>query len=306
MISIADFAKTDPEIMNGEPVFVGTRVPIKGLIDYLAAGESLEAFQNSFPSVTHKQATAALELVRDILREQMLHPREGEIARAMTDKAAEARREEDAAIAEFNAAAIDRIRAFAARHQWLWAHEQYTSFEPDAPSGWSREDFLGFVSTHKWTFARSMPKNPHDYTLRRNTRNITFDNAVRYIREHGLIEYFRGHPYKMFSDGKYKYWTMGSLLSDTILINRKVLAPLDQAELSPSSPPVVGVRKEYLARAHCEADANDFEFFVRLIHTHGTRLVLRGRSKRLDFDGYRYWSKGLSEAIVVNRVQIPE
>jgi uncharacterized protein (DUF433 family) len=45
--------------MSGEPVFVGTRVPLKNLIDYLAAGDSLEKFLDSFPSVTREQATAA-------------------------------------------------------------------------------------------------------------------------------------------------------------------------------------------------------------------------------------------------------
>jgi uncharacterized protein (DUF433 family) len=40
---------SDPEIMNGIPVFVGTRVPVKTLFDYLAAGDPLEEFQENFP-----------------------------------------------------------------------------------------------------------------------------------------------------------------------------------------------------------------------------------------------------------------
>ncbi len=55
--------------MSGEPVFVGTRVPLKNLIDYLAAGDSLDKFLESFPSVTREQATAALEIARDTLSE---------------------------------------------------------------------------------------------------------------------------------------------------------------------------------------------------------------------------------------------
>lgn len=62
MITLADVVHTDPEIMSGEPVFVGTRVPFRNLIEYLAAGDSLETFLDSFPSVTREQATAALEL----------------------------------------------------------------------------------------------------------------------------------------------------------------------------------------------------------------------------------------------------
>jgi uncharacterized protein (DUF433 family) len=58
---------SDPEILGGTPVFVGTRVPLKNLIDYLAAGDSLDDFLDDFPSVTREQAVAALEFARDIL-----------------------------------------------------------------------------------------------------------------------------------------------------------------------------------------------------------------------------------------------
>ena len=56
---------SDPEILGGTPVFVGTRVPAQSLFDYLEAGESLTAFLDAFPSVTKDQAVAALELARD-------------------------------------------------------------------------------------------------------------------------------------------------------------------------------------------------------------------------------------------------
>jgi uncharacterized protein (DUF433 family) len=58
---------SDPEIQGGVPVFVGTRVPVKNLFDYLEAGDSLDDFLRSFPSVTRKQAVAALELAREAL-----------------------------------------------------------------------------------------------------------------------------------------------------------------------------------------------------------------------------------------------
>jgi uncharacterized protein (DUF433 family) len=69
MQAITNVVHVDPEIMSGEPVFVGTRVPLKNLIDYLAAGDSLEKFLNSFPSVSREQATAALEFAGDALSE---------------------------------------------------------------------------------------------------------------------------------------------------------------------------------------------------------------------------------------------
>ena len=51
----------DPEIHGGTPVFTGTRVPIKALIDHLKAGESLDYFLEGFPSVSREQAIAFLE-----------------------------------------------------------------------------------------------------------------------------------------------------------------------------------------------------------------------------------------------------
>ncbi len=54
----------DPEILGGKPVFVGTRVPVKSLYDYLEGGDSLDEFLDNFPSVSREQAIAALELGR--------------------------------------------------------------------------------------------------------------------------------------------------------------------------------------------------------------------------------------------------
>ena len=45
----------DPEILGGIPVFRGTRVPMKNLIDYLATGETIDAFLDDFPTVTREQ-----------------------------------------------------------------------------------------------------------------------------------------------------------------------------------------------------------------------------------------------------------
>ncbi len=58
---------SDPEILGGIPVFVGTRVPVKNLFDYLEAADSLEVFLDAFPSVSRDQAIAALELAREVI-----------------------------------------------------------------------------------------------------------------------------------------------------------------------------------------------------------------------------------------------
>ena len=55
----------DPEIMGGTPVFVGTRVPLQHLFDYLEAGDSLDEFLEAFPTVAREQAVGALEIARE-------------------------------------------------------------------------------------------------------------------------------------------------------------------------------------------------------------------------------------------------
>jgi len=58
---------SDPDILGGAPVFVGTRVPVRNLLDYLEAGDSLSEFLEDFPSVTRDQAVAALEYAKEAL-----------------------------------------------------------------------------------------------------------------------------------------------------------------------------------------------------------------------------------------------
>ncbi len=58
---------SDPEIMGGTPVFVGTRVPVQTLLDYLEAGDPLDEFLADFPSVTREQVVAVLELAKEML-----------------------------------------------------------------------------------------------------------------------------------------------------------------------------------------------------------------------------------------------
>jgi uncharacterized protein (DUF433 family) len=60
MIELSSVIHCDPDILGGTPVFVGTRVPLQNLIDYLSAGDSLDDFLRSFPTVSREQAAAAL------------------------------------------------------------------------------------------------------------------------------------------------------------------------------------------------------------------------------------------------------
>jgi uncharacterized protein (DUF433 family) len=58
---------SDPEILGGVPVFVGTRVPVQSLFDYLEGGETLDEFLHQFPSVKRSQAVGALDLASTTL-----------------------------------------------------------------------------------------------------------------------------------------------------------------------------------------------------------------------------------------------
>jgi uncharacterized protein (DUF433 family) len=58
---------SDPDIMSGMPVFVGTRVPFQTLMDYIEAGQPLSEFLEDFPTVSKEQAIAALEQAKEAL-----------------------------------------------------------------------------------------------------------------------------------------------------------------------------------------------------------------------------------------------
>jgi uncharacterized protein (DUF433 family) len=57
----------DPEIMGGEPVFDGTRVPLQTLLDYIEGGDTLHDFLDDFPTVTKEMALALLRQGKDLI-----------------------------------------------------------------------------------------------------------------------------------------------------------------------------------------------------------------------------------------------
>ena len=64
MADLKGVIHSDPEIMGGTPVFVGTRVPLQNLIDYLEGGESIEDFLDGFPSVKRAQVITVIEAAK--------------------------------------------------------------------------------------------------------------------------------------------------------------------------------------------------------------------------------------------------
>ena len=71
--TLESVVRCDPEVLGGTPVFAGTRVPLRNLVDYLAAGDPLERFLEHFPSVPREQAVAALEIAGELLASRA-HP----------------------------------------------------------------------------------------------------------------------------------------------------------------------------------------------------------------------------------------
>ena len=63
MSDLGSIVHSDPEILGGTPVFIGTRVPLRNLIDYLEDDYTIEEFLEQFPSVTREQVNAVLEAI---------------------------------------------------------------------------------------------------------------------------------------------------------------------------------------------------------------------------------------------------
>jgi len=87
----------------------------------------------------------------------------------------------------------------------------------------------------EYRFAKTMPENPHWYTLRKTwADDAAFRECVGFMREFGYTEIFKGRKYTMFNLNGYKYWTMGAPIDKpdgtpcTILINRaRINEPAD-------------------------------------------------------------------------------
>jgi len=80
------------------------------------------------------------------------------------------------------------------------------------------EDLLNKAT---FVFAKTMPKNPHWYTLKTKWEDEkVFNEVVMFIRDNGNIEYYFGKPYICYYFDGFKYWTMGNSLEITKLINK--------------------------------------------------------------------------------------
>jgi uncharacterized protein (DUF433 family) len=66
-MDLKELITIDPDILSGQPVFKGTRVPVESLFDHLEAGVSLDEFLDDFPTVSKEQAVLTLEIANKLL-----------------------------------------------------------------------------------------------------------------------------------------------------------------------------------------------------------------------------------------------
>lgn len=85
------------------------------------------------------------------------------------------------------------------------------------------DKYVYLINKYKWKFAKSMPKNPHEYIVKDNIdiEDIElFEDFVLYIRNFGIKAKFFKCEYDYLLIGDYYYWTMGNPISDTKILNR--------------------------------------------------------------------------------------
>lgn len=70
-LSVHEVIRVRADIMHGTPCFAGTRIPVQTLLDYVAEGDTIDAFLADFPSVKREQATGLLALAQERLMESI-------------------------------------------------------------------------------------------------------------------------------------------------------------------------------------------------------------------------------------------
>ncbi len=85
-------------------------------------------------------------------------------------------------------------------------------------------DPVAYIERVEWRFAKTMPDNPHWYTVRPRPPapdDPGFESMVRLIRRDGRVRLWHGRPFTYLIVGEWDYWTMGEPIDETVIINRK-------------------------------------------------------------------------------------
>jgi hypothetical protein len=91
-----------------------------------------------------------------------------------------------------------------------------------ATGGFTAEDFQQFADNATWTFAKTMPNNPHEWTQRKDHPREDFEAAVRFVytSPDSRIVNFGDRPYVVYDYGPNRYWAQGWPVRKTTIINR--------------------------------------------------------------------------------------
>jgi hypothetical protein len=118
---------------------------------------------------------------------------------------------------------------------WCKAHRIHYPYLDKGPIPPDKLAWIGqLLESHPFRFAKTMPTNPHWYTLRHEWGDVgdsVFEEVVTAIREYGYTELFGSFPWRMLDVNGFKYWSYFSTSpQEVIVLNRKPLGPLSEAE----------------------------------------------------------------------------
>lgn len=93
------------------------------------------------------------------------------------------------------------------------------------PPDMTDEEIRAFIDSNVWTFAKTMPQNPHEYCVKKKCPDPrAFEQFVHHINRNGYEQLYVNRVYICFDFGEHFYWTMDRQLARTVLINRKLLS----------------------------------------------------------------------------------
>ena len=85
----------------------------------------------------------------------------------------------------------------------------------------THEQAKEFTESVTWTFAKTMPNNPHEYIVKGEVDPEKYEDFYRYIYSNYVIVWFWRKPYKAVYIGDYMYWIMTDNIAESRIINRK-------------------------------------------------------------------------------------
>lgn len=85
-------------------------------------------------------------------------------------------------------------------------------------------DIQEIIDSFTWTFAKTMPENPHWYIVKKIVNPEDYEKLFHFIFDNHSVEWFKGLPYKVVRLGAYKYWIMDDDIKQSNIINRALIS----------------------------------------------------------------------------------